>query len=84
MNIYDKANAAKRLEESDDYKLMMEAIEADIFRSFQNVKVGDDETLKQVHTLSLGFNLVRHQLAKYISTAEFEAGKLEASNDAEH
>lgn len=84
MNIYDKANASQRLQESEDYKLLMACIEADIFNSFQTVKVGDEETLKNVHTLSLGFNLFKNQLAKYVQLANYEAAKSEASNDEIH
>lgn len=81
MNVFDKAQAAERLQESEDFKAVIASVEADIFQSFKNVKVGDDEALKQVHTLSLGFNLFRNQLAKYVQLASYELSKQEAANE---
>ncbi|KQY14423.1 hypothetical protein [Rhizobium sp. Root482] len=75
MKPIDKANAAIRLKENEDFKLIMKCVEADIFDAFKNVKLGDSEALKTVHDLSHGFKLLGLRVDKYIELAVFEASK---------
>jgi hypothetical protein len=77
MKAIDKANAANRLKENEDFKLIVSAIEADIFDAFKNVTIGDAEALKTVHELSHGFKLLNLRIAKYVELAVFEASKNE-------
>jgi hypothetical protein len=75
ITVLDKANAAKRLLEHDDFRLIMSAIETDIFDGFRKVAIGDAEKLQNIHALSHGFNLVNDRCTKYIEAAVFEARK---------
>ncbi|TWF46315.1 hypothetical protein [Neorhizobium alkalisoli] len=77
MNSLDKANAARRLQENEDFKMMMEAIEADIFEAFRNTKLGATEELNNTHALSHGFKLIQQRLEKYKELAIFEISKNE-------
>jgi hypothetical protein len=77
----DKAKAAKRLQENEDFKLIMGSIEDDIFATFKAVSIGDSEKLSNVHALSHGFKLVNDRIAKYIELAIFEARKEEISEE---
>ncbi|MCK3776210.1 hypothetical protein MZK49_05635 [Ensifer sesbaniae] len=79
--VKDKANAAKRLQENDDFRLIMECIEDDVFSAFQSVKIGDAETLANVHMMSHGVKCVNDRISKYIELAIFEARKEEISED---
>ncbi|WP_313199926.1 hypothetical protein [Rhizobium sp.] len=74
--IIDRSNAAKRLLSNPDFRLIADSIEADILASFRAVKIGDSETLTNVHSLSHGFKLLNDRIAKYIETANY-AAKLE-------
>lgn len=78
--IIDRANAAKRLQSNPDYIEIMAAIEADIFASFRSVKIGDSETLNDIHSMSHGLKLVTDRLSKYIEIANY-AAKLEEISD---
>ncbi len=73
MNSIEKANAAIRLKENEDFRNLMSCIEAEIFEAFMNAKLGDDERLNGVHQLSHGFRLINQRLDKYIDVAKFEA-----------
>jgi UTP-glucose-1-phosphate uridylyltransferase len=75
----DKANAARRLQENPDFKIMMEAIEADIFEAFRNTKLGNADELQNTHALSHGFKLINQRLDKYQELAIFEISKTENS-----
>lgn len=75
MNIYDKANAAMRLQENEDFKAVIGWIEADIFAAFKSTKIGNSEELSNVHALSHGFKLVTDRIAKYIEQGKFESAK---------
>lgn len=77
----DRAKAAKRLQENEDFKLIMGSIEDDIFATFKAVSIGDNEKLSNVHALSHGFKLVNDRIAKYIELAIFEARKEEISEE---
>ncbi|RVK19427.1 hypothetical protein CN165_12730 [Sinorhizobium medicae] len=81
IKILDKAQAAKRLQENPDFRLIMDCIESDIFTTFKNVNIGETEKLENVHALSHGYKLVNNQIAKYIELALFEARKNELSDD---
>lgn len=78
--IIDRSNAAKRLLSNPDFQLIAAAIEADILANFRAVKIGDTETLSNVHSLSHGFKLLNDRLSKYIEQASYEA-KLEEISD---
>ncbi|WP_455918658.1 hypothetical protein [Ensifer canadensis] len=71
----DRANAAKRLAENEDFRLIMKSIEADIFTTFRAVNIGETDKLSNVHALSHGFDLVSTRIAKYIEQERFEAQK---------
>ncbi|MFD1326756.1 hypothetical protein [Mycoplana ramosa] len=75
MRTQDLAQAAKNLKENDDFKLIMESIEGDIFRAFKNTKIGANEELQNVHALAHGFKLLNNSIDKYIELAIFEAAK---------
>ena len=77
----DRANAAKRLQNNPDYIDIMKAIESDIFASFRSVKIGDSETLNDVHSMSHGLKLVTDRLSKYIQLANYEAELEEISDE---
>ncbi|WP_276118293.1 hypothetical protein [Pararhizobium qamdonense] len=77
MKAIDKANAAIRLKDNEDYKLILSAVEADIFEAFKNVTIGDAEALKTVHELAHGFKLLKLRVDKYVELAVFEASKNE-------
>ncbi|ASY63604.1 hypothetical protein SJ05684_c21630 [Sinorhizobium sojae CCBAU 05684] len=77
----EKAKAAKRLQENEDFKLIMRSIEDDIFATFKAVNIGEAEKLSNVHALSHGFKLVNDRIAKYIELAIFEARKEEISDE---
>lgn len=78
MNTIDKANAAKRLRDNDDFKAIMALVEADIFAAFQATKIGDVVELENVQKLSHGFKLLKQRIDKYISEGAFEASKHES------
>ncbi|MCM2433211.1 hypothetical protein [Agrobacterium rosae] len=73
MNNIEKANAALRLKENEDFRALMRCIEAEIFEAFTNTKLGQGEELESVHQLSHGFKLINQRLDKYIDVAKFEA-----------
>lgn len=75
----EKANAAKRLKDNEDFRLIMKNVEADIFSAFRSVGINDTEKLADVHALSHGFKLLNDRIAKYIELAIFEARKEEIS-----
>ncbi|MCZ4089077.1 hypothetical protein [Sinorhizobium psoraleae] len=81
INTLEKAQAAKRLQDNDDFRLIMECIEDDIFASFRAVSIGDSEKLSNVHALSHGFKLVNDRISKYIELAIFEARQEELSDE---
>lgn len=73
MNNIEKANAALRLKENEDFRWLMRCIEAEIFEAFMNTKLGQAEELNGVHQLSHGFRLINQRLDKYVEVAKFEA-----------
>lgn len=73
MNNIEKANASLRLKENEDFRSLMRCIEDDIFAAFQNVELGAEEQLQNVHQLSHGFRLINQRLDKYVEVAKFEA-----------
>lgn len=79
MNPIDKAAAAKRLKENEDFRSIMECVNEDIFASFQGTKLGDAEALQNVHALSHGYKLLLNRVDKYIELGIFEAHKNENS-----
>ncbi|AYD01734.1 hypothetical protein [Neorhizobium sp. NCHU2750] len=78
--ILDRSNAAKRLLNNPDFQLIAAAIEADILANFRAVKIGDTETLANVHALSHGFKLLNDRMSKYIESASV-AAKMEEISD---
>ncbi|KAA3511606.1 hypothetical protein [Agrobacterium rosae] len=72
MNNIEKANAAIRLKENEDFRDLMRCIETEIFEAFMNTKLGQVEELDSVHQLSHGFRLINQRLDKYIEIAKFE------------
>ena len=79
MKTIDKAAAARRLKENEDFKAIMECVNEDIFASFQITKLGDTEALQTVHSLSHGYKLLNSRIDKYIELGNFEARKDENS-----
>lgn len=75
VNVFDKANAAKRLKENPDFQEIVRWIEADIFEAFKSVEIGNMEKLATVHNLSHGFKTLNSRIDKYIETAAFESSK---------
>ncbi|WP_296076662.1 hypothetical protein [uncultured Agrobacterium sp.] len=73
MNNIERANAAVRLKENQDFLDLMKCIEAEIFEAFMNTKLGQAEELNGVHQLSHGFRLINQRLDKYVEVAKFEA-----------
>lgn len=73
MNNIERANAAVRLKENQDFRDLMKCIEAEIFEAFMNTKLGQAEELNGVHQLSHGFRLINQRLDKYVEVAKFEA-----------
>lgn len=73
--ILDRSNAAKRLLNNPDFQLIAAAIEADILANFRAVKIGDTETLANVHALSHGLSLVNQRITKYQEIAAYELNK---------
>ena len=73
MNNIEKANAALRLKENEDFRALMKCIEAEIFEAFMNTKLGQAEELDSVHQLSHGFKLINQRLDKYVEVAKYEA-----------
>lgn len=72
MNAIDRANAAKRLKSNPDFIDLIADIEAEIFREFRNTKIGDDERLQSIHTLSHGLRSITSKIDKYIEIANYE------------
>ncbi len=72
MNNIEKASAAIRLKENEDFRDLMRCIETEIFEAFTNTKLGDADELQNVHQLSHGFRLINSRLDKYIEIANFE------------
>jgi|GEM_PF-2207823 len=81
VTVIDKAKVAKRLQENEDFKLIMDSIESDIFATFKAVDIGDSERLANVHALSHGFKLVNDRIAKYVEAGIFEARRDELSEE---
>lgn len=77
----DKANAALRLQHNDDFRLIMECVEQDIFSSFKTISIGESEKLQNVHALSHGFKLLNDRINKYIELANYEASKEDNSDE---
>jgi hypothetical protein len=77
MKVIDRANAAKRLKDSDDFKAIMNCLEEDVFRQFRSTKVGDAETIANIHAISHGLSQINKSPEKYIEVAIFEASKAE-------
>jgi hypothetical protein len=77
MKVIDRANAAKRLKESDDFKAIMNCLEEDVFRQFRTAKVGDAETIANIHAISHGLTQITKSIEKFIEIAIFEASKAE-------
>lgn len=75
MKVIDRANAAKRLKESADFIDIMKCIEEDVFRQFQTAKVGDAETVANIHAMSHGIRQINASINKYIELALFEASQ---------
>lgn len=73
MNNIEKANAALRLKENEDFRDLMKCVEADIFAAFKSVELGAEEELKNAHYLSHGFKLFIQRLDKYVEVAKYEA-----------
>ncbi len=73
MNNIEKANAALRLKENEDFRDLMKCIEAEIFTAFKNVELGAEEELRNAHYLSHGFKLFIQRFDKYIEFAKYEA-----------
>lgn len=68
------AHAAKRLIEHPDFQLVFKEIEADLFRDYRGIKLGDDEALKTNHLATQGFQLTLKKIRKFIeigNLAEF-------------
>ncbi|MEB2843802.1 hypothetical protein [Endobacterium cereale] len=81
MKNIDRAAAARRLTENEDFRTIVCLIEADIFEAFRNVDIGDTEALERTHQLSHGFKLLNQRIAKYIEIAKFEAEIASNSED---
>lgn len=81
MNNIDRAAAARRLAENEDFRTIVSLIEADIFEAFRNVNIGDTEALEKTHQLSHGFKLLNQRIAKYVEVAKFEAEIASNSED---
>jgi len=79
MKPIDKAAAARRLKENEDFKAIMECVNEDIFALFQTTKLGDTEALQTVHALSHGYKLLNTRIDKYIEMGNFEVRKDENS-----
>lgn len=75
MKTIDRANAARRLKENTDFVEIIACIEADIFESFRNVQLNDQDGLAKIHQLSHGFKLLNQRINKYIEIAVLEANQ---------
>jgi len=80
MKTIDRANAARRLQDNEDFKEIVACIEADIFESFRNISIGDNEALAKAHQLSHGLKLMIQRINKYQEIAVLEANQ-EAAKD---
>ena len=77
----DKANAAIRLQNNEDFRLIMECVERDIFSSFKTISIGENEKLQNIHSLSHGFKLLNDRINKYIELEKYEASKEDNSEE---
>lgn len=68
----ERARAARNILENPDFTYLMAEIEKDIFDAFKQVKMGDTETLNNIHTVAHGHQLLKNKIAKYLETYRFE------------
>ncbi|MCZ7936668.1 hypothetical protein [Agrobacterium salinitolerans] len=70
--VVDLGLKAKRVQENQDLKDVLEHIYADLFKQFRKSNIRDMEEREDLHKLAYAVEYLEHKIAKYIEAGEHE------------
>lgn len=81
--IVNFGETAKRLKDSDDYKEVIERINADIFKQFRRTHIASVSDRENIHALAHAVDALELYMQKYVDAAKLEKAKAEPDEDNE-